>query len=102
MADPDAVATALARLANGDTQQVRTEPTTAVDRGRPPASVVADAEAAVTRLDTAAAFLDGGGEQRLQRAVERADRDGAVAERGRDVLAALDRFRRAAEVKEPS
>jgi hypothetical protein len=57
--------------------------------------VVADAETAVERLDTAAEFLADGGETRLRRAVARAEADDrhALARRGKRVLATLDRFR---------
>ncbi|MFC5367475.1 hypothetical protein [Salinirubrum litoreum] len=57
--------------------------------------VVADAETAVERLDTAAAFLAEGGETRLRRAVARADAQNrrTLVRRGQRVLATLDRFR---------
>jgi hypothetical protein len=62
------------------------------------ARVVADAEVAVERLDTAAAFLTDGGEVRLRRAVERAERGDRreLARRGQRVLATVERFRAAA------
>ncbi|MFB6220387.1 MAG: hypothetical protein ABEH90_03015, partial [Halolamina sp.] len=90
MADPDAVAAALARLATGTAG--RTGPlrrgTTESELSQPeqsPGRIVADAEAALHRLSTAAAFVDDCGEQRLSRAVSRAAQagDDAVAERGR-------------------
>lgn len=89
--DPDAVARALARLADGSHRQP--EP----DSGEP-SRVVADAEAAMERIDAAAAFVGGGGEARLRRAVETADAagDDDLAARGRTVLSTLAAFREAA------
>jgi hypothetical protein len=57
--------------------------------------VVADAETAVRRLDTAADFLAAGGETRLRRAVARAEADDrrVLARRGQRVLATVARFR---------
>jgi hypothetical protein len=67
--------------------------------GRSPGRVVADAETAVARLDTAAAFLAADGDRRLRQAIKRAERRDRrrLARRGQRVLATLDRFRAAAE-----
>jgi hypothetical protein len=89
--DPDTVAAALARLVNGtDGPPAETE-----DNEPPPARVVADAEAALDRLPTAARFVADGGEQRLQRVVESGAVDDQLANRGRAVLTALSRLRAA-------
>jgi hypothetical protein len=64
----------------------------------PVARAVADAEVAVERLDTAAEFLTDGGEVRLRRAVERAERGDRreLVRRGQRVLATVEQFRAAA------
>ena len=91
MPDPDTVAAALARLVNGtDGPPAETE-----GSEPPPARVVADAEAALDRLPTAARFVADGGEQRLQRVVESGAVDDQLANRGRAVLTALSRLRAA-------
>jgi hypothetical protein len=107
IADHDAVAAALARLATGTAPQVDSaqRPAAASNQSTPPvaASVVAEASNACSRLSTAAAFVEDDGEQRLSRAVadakQTADqaRDPAVVERGTELLATLERFRVAAE-----
>ncbi len=91
--DPDAVARALARLASGAARH-RERDTDDTDSR----SVVADAEAAMERVSTAAAFVDAGREAELRRAVEDADGrgDDALATRGRAVLSTLEAFRDAA------
>ena len=88
MTDPDTVATALARLADGD-----------VPSREVPTRIVAEAETAMGSVDSAATFVDAGGEASLRRVVRAAEQDGngSLAERGRDVLAALAAFRDAAE-----
>lgn len=58
----------------------------------PAARVVAEAETAVERLDTAADRLAGDRETRLRRAVDRAERRD-IARRGQRVLATVERFR---------
>ena len=91
MPDPDAVARALARLADGSHRQYGSGDAT-------PEHTVAEAEAAIESVDGAAAFVDAGGEAALRRAVdaaEDADEDGFAA-RGRAVLTTLDAFRDAA------
>jgi hypothetical protein len=62
------------------------------------AAVVDDATAALTDVEAAAAFVEGGGMARLDAAVRAADRAGdpEIARRGRRALAALRRCRRAA------
>ncbi len=91
--DPDAVARALARLASGAARQRERDTDDTASR-----DVVADAEAAMERLSTAATFVDAGREAELRRAVEDAeDRgDGAIATRGRAVLSTIQAFRDAA------
>jgi hypothetical protein len=91
--DPDTVARALARLANGNARE-RTRERADED----PRRVVGDAAAAMERVATAAAFVDDGGERELRRAVEAAESGGddEVASRGRRVLRTLSRFRDAA------
>ncbi|KPN30757.1 hypothetical protein SY89_01496 [Halolamina pelagica] len=101
MTDPDAVARALASLANGAPGHH--------ERDRPPDGlpgqfqgdgerVVADAEASMERVRTAAAFVDADREADLRRAVELADGrgDDALATRGRAVLSTIEGFRDAA------
>ena len=65
---------------------------------RPYVAVIDEADAARTDLRRAAGFVDAVGLDRLADAVDAADRAGdeAVAERGRDALAAYRRFRRVA------
>ncbi|WP_424013992.1 hypothetical protein ACOZ35_13090 [Halorubrum xinjiangense] len=65
---------------------------------RPYVAVIDEADAARTDLRRAAGFVDAVGLDRLAEAVDAADRAGdeAVAERGRDALAAYRGFRRAA------
>ena len=99
MTDPETVAEALARLANGAARPV--------DRGpadQEPKHVVAAAETAMGRVDTAVAFVDDGGERELRWAVEAADGSGhdEVASRGRAVLRTLSRFRDAAAAESPA
>lgn len=106
MPDKDAVAAALARLANGSPPPAdparHPAPETDQSHTDAPAAVVAEADHAYDRLSTAAAFVAEGGEQRLSRAVADAKRsddragDQTLVERGNDLLAALDRFRVAA------
>lgn len=86
---PDAadVASALARLAD------QAAPCRPDHR-----AVVADAETAFRDVETAATFLDRGGERRLRAAVARATHrgDDAVAVRGESLLDSLERYRVAA------
>ncbi|NHX35676.1 MULTISPECIES: hypothetical protein [Halolamina] len=99
MTDPDAVAGALARLANGAARhRERHTDDTQFRRVEHPRRVVADAEAAMDRVSTAAAFVDADREADLRRAVALADRrgDDALAARGRDVLSTLSALRDAA------
>jgi len=67
-----------------------------------PGRIVAEAEAAMGSVDSAAAFVDAGGDASLRRAVRAAENGGdeALATRGGDVLAALAAFRDAAESAE--
>jgi hypothetical protein len=94
--DSDAVAAALARLVTGSAPSEASPPIHTGNEPSAPDRVVADAEAALTDLPSAAAFVDEGGEQRLHRAIEESD-DDRIEERGRAVLAALERLRTAAE-----
>ncbi|WP_435116774.1 hypothetical protein [Halolamina sp. C58] len=91
MPDPDAVARALARLADGRQRQYDAD-------DAEPERTVADAEAAIESVDGAAAFVDDGGEVGLRHAVDAAENagDDGVAARGRAVLTTLDAFRDAA------
>jgi len=88
MPNHDAVADALARLANGTAEGAPR------DVEAEPASVVAEAEDAFDRLSTAATFVDDSGERRLSQAVSAAaeSSDERVANRGRELLAALDQL----------
>jgi len=97
--DPDAVAAALARLATGAPRDRDRD----ADSGQRrevdhPRRVVADAEAAMAHVTTAATFVDADREADLRRAVElAADRgDAALAARGQTVLSTLSAFRKAA------
>lgn len=84
MTDPADVAAALRWLAARSTPE------------RPaPRSVVADAEAAFRDVESAATFLETGGECRLRTAVDAARREGEadVADRGRTLLETLERYR---------
>jgi hypothetical protein len=96
--DPDTVARALARLADGSCSRLGSGA-----GNEPPERVVADAESAVEQLDAAAAFVDDGGERRLRRAVEAAEESGDddLAARGQGVLTTLAQFRAAANGKPP-
>ncbi|MFD1525393.1 hypothetical protein [Halolamina salina] len=89
MPDPDAVARALARLADGSHRQ----------HGDDPERTVGEAEVAIGDVDSAAAFVDNDGEAALRRAVDAAEKAGedGVAARGRTVLETLDAFRDAAD-----
>jgi len=89
MPDHDVVADALARLANGTAERVPQY------KWAEPASVVAEADDAFDRLLTAATFVDDGGERRLSQAVSAAEEfgDEQVANRGRELLAAIDQLR---------
>lgn len=88
MPDPADVASVLARLAD------QAAPYSPDHRG-----VVADAETAFRDVETAATFLDRGGERRLKTAVALATRrgDDAVAARGASLLDSLERYRSAAQ-----
>lgn len=97
--DPDAVAAALARLATGAPRHREHDPDSGQGRGIDhPSRIVADAEAAMAHVTTAAAFVDADREADLRRAVElAADRgDAALAARGQAVLSTLSTFREAA------
>lgn len=85
MTDPSAVKRELERLASPDA---------ATDAQR----VVERAEESLADVDAAAEFVAEGGRERLVTVVETAIRNDhrRLATRGRDALAALDRFRRAA------
>jgi len=91
MPDPDVVARALARLADGSHRRYRSNDAT-------PEQTVVEAEAAIESVDSAAAFVDAGGQAALRRAVDAAANAGdeSVAARGRAVLTTLDSFRAAA------
>ncbi|WP_053947568.1 hypothetical protein [Halolamina sediminis] len=91
MPDPDAVARALARLADGSHRRHGTDDTE-------PERTVAEAETAIESVDSAAAFVDDDGEAALRRAVDVAENagDDGLAARGRAVLTTLDAFRDAA------
>lgn len=84
-ADADAVRDTLCALATGAT------PERAGDHER----VVANAEAALTDVETAAEFADGGGFDRVRTVVGAAAVDGAVERRARAVLDTLAAFRAA-------
>lgn len=68
---------------------------------RPYTAVIEEADAARADLRRAAAFVEAGGLDRLESAVETADRagDDAAVDRGREALAAYRSFRRAAAGK---
>jgi len=68
---------------------------------RPYAAVIEEADAARANLQRAAGFVEAGGLDRLESAVEAADRagDDAAVDRGREALAAYQSFRRAAAGK---
>jgi hypothetical protein len=86
----DEVRGALRALATGERDDRRD--------GQCDRAVVAEAATACVDVRAAAAFVDDGGLDRLRRAVEAADRrgDAAVADRGRAILARIERCRRAA------
>lgn len=60
------------------------------------ATIVARAEAATESLESAAAFVDDGGIEALEGAIEAVD-DAVLQARGEDALAAFRRFRAAAD-----
>lgn len=65
---------------------------------RPYVAVIEEADAARANLRRAAGFVEAGGLDRLESAIEAADRagDDAAVDRGREALAAYRSFRRAA------
>ena len=84
--DPAEVAAALARLVDDAPDSARAR------------RVVDEAETAFSDVETAARFVDDGGEPRLRAAVELAHGrgDDDVADRGRTLLKSLARYRAAA------
>ncbi|WP_262175708.1 hypothetical protein [Haloarcula laminariae] len=93
---------ALAALADGETRSAAPAVGDAEtdDEHRAPAdyrSVIERATAATEDVDAAAAFVESVGLERLERAVERAERGvSGLADDGREALAAFERFRVAA------
>jgi hypothetical protein len=102
MTDSDRAKAALAALADGDTDE---EPSPVTDQPPPAAGDNADYRRVIERasratedVDAAAEFVEAVGLERLEAAVERADREvSALADEGRDALATFERFRVAAQ-----
>lgn len=100
MTDSDRAKEALSALVDGETTQ---DSTSATDSHPAPTSadyrrVIDRATSATEDMDAAAEFVETVGLDRLEAAVETADREvSALAAEGREALATFERFRVAAE-----
>lgn len=94
----DRAKAALATLADGDTAQDTTSATGTVPTSADYRRVIDRAARATEDIDLAAEFVETVGLDRLEAAVETADREvSALAAEGREALATFERFRVAAQ-----